>query len=93
MIDPFKVSSSCIIKDLEELFAILVLHEFGSWFNYHSTSSVMWLCHSILIDIHNVFCHIVAIVSTPAYLWAVLEQQPIRHSKATILKWNTAINQ
>jgi hypothetical protein len=58
MIDPFKVSSSCIIKDLEELFAILVLHEFGSWFNYHSTSSVMWLCHSILIDIHNVFCHI-----------------------------------
>jgi hypothetical protein len=68
MIDPSKVSSSHIIKDLEELFAILVSHEFKSWFNYHSTSSVMWLCHLILINIHNVFHHMVAIASTPAYL-------------------------
>jgi hypothetical protein len=103
MIDPSKDSSSCIIKDLEELFAILVSHEFRSWFNYHLTSTVMWLCHSILVDIHNVFCHIIAIVSMPAYLWAVLEQQPIKASEAladldiafktTILKWNTAVNQ
>ncbi len=68
MIDPSEVSSSRIIKDLEELLAILVSHEFESWFNYHSTSTVMWLCHLILVDVHNVFYHMVVIASTPAYL-------------------------
>lgn len=103
MIDPSEVSSSRIIKDLESLFAILVSHNFETWFNFHSTGTVTWLCHSILVDVHNVFRQAVAIASTPAYLRSVLENKPIKASEAvadldiafktTVQKWSTATNQ
>jgi len=103
MLDPTEVKSSRIVTDLEKLFDMLASEEFESWFKFHATGAVTWLCHSILIDVHNVFRHMVLISTSPSYLRAVLEKNTIKASEAvadlelafatTVQKWNTATNQ
>ena len=103
MVDESERKSSRILLDITSLYDMLASHNFEEWFQYYATGEVTWLCHSILVDVHNVLRHMVSVSMAPANLRDVINQTDIKASKAlvdveqaiavTIQKWNTAINQ
>jgi hypothetical protein len=103
MVDETDHKTSCILLDLTSLYDMLASHLFEEWFQYYSTGDVTWLCHSILVDIHNVLRHMVIISMMPSLIRDVISQTDITASTVltnleqaiavTIHKWTTSINQ
>ena len=103
MVDEAGRKTSRILLDLESLYDTLASQAFEEWFQYYSTGEVTWLCHSILVDIHNVLRHMVVVSMTPSLVRDVINQTDITASKTltdleqsiavTIHKWTTSINQ
>jgi hypothetical protein len=95
--------TSRILLDLTSLYNMLASHSFEEWFQYYSTGDVTWLCHSILVDVHNILCHMVIISMMPSLIWDIISQTDITASKVltdleqaiavTIHKWTMSINQ
>jgi hypothetical protein len=102
MVDETDHKTSRILLDLTSLYDMLASHSFEEWFQYYSTGDVTWLCHSILVNIHNVLRHMVIISMTPSLVRDVISQTDITASKVltdleqaiavTIHKWTTSIN-
>ena len=103
MVDETERKTSRILLDITSLYDMLASHNFEEWFQYYATGEVTWLCHSILVDVHNVLRHMVIVSMTPSLIRDVISQTDIKASKAladveqaiavTIQKWNTSINQ
>jgi hypothetical protein len=75
-------TSSYVIKRLEFLFTTLADYKFESWFNYHVSNDVTWLCHSVLIDLHNYFCTMVSMAMHPDNQSKALKNEMITASTA-----------
>jgi hypothetical protein len=103
MVDDMDCKTSHILLDLTSLYDMLASHSFEEWFQYYSTGDVTWLCHLILVNIHNVLCHMVIISMMPSLIRDIISQTNITASKVltdleqviavTIHKWTTSINQ
>ena len=72
MLDKKEWKSSCIINDIESLFNMITCPAFKHGFSWYATGNITWLCHSILINIHNVFHQMVLITSNPTCLNAII---------------------
>jgi hypothetical protein len=76
----------------------LVDYKFESWFNYHASNDVTWLCNSVLIDVHNYFRTMVSMAMHPDNQSKALKNETITVSTAireerlahahTIMKWD-----
>jgi hypothetical protein len=96
-------TSSYVIKCLEVLFMTLADYKFESWFNYHASNDVTWLCHSVLIDVHNYSCTIVSMAMHPDNQSKALKNETITVSAAIreeqlahvhmITKWDLVTSQ
>ena len=103
MVDESERKTSRVLSDIESLYDMLASHSFEDWFNYFATGDVTWLCHSILIDVHNVLRHMVLVSMSPQLVRDVISQTDIPAKKAladveqaiavTIHKWTTSTNQ
>ena len=103
MVDETERKTSRILLDLTSLYDLLSSHAFEEWFQHYSTGEVTWLCHSILVDVHNVLRHMVIVSMSPSLVRDVINQTDIAASKVltdleqaiavTIHKWTTSINQ
>jgi hypothetical protein len=96
-------TSSYVVKRLEVLFMTLADYRFESWFNYHASNDVTWLCHSVLIDVHNYFRTMVSMAMHPDNQSKALKNETITVSAAipeeqlahahTITKWDLVTSQ
>jgi hypothetical protein len=103
MVDETDRKTSCILLDLTSLYDMLASHSFEEWFQYYLTRDVTWLCHSILVDIHNVLHHMVIVSMMLSLTQDIISQTDITASKVLtdleqaiavmIHKWTTSINQ
>ena len=84
MIDPAEAKACRALHVLEALFSQLASSEFKAWFNYHSKGSVTWLCHGILVDVHNVFRQIVLVASSPTNQRAVIVGKTLKASDVLV---------
>jgi hypothetical protein len=75
-------TSSYVIKHLVVLFMTLADYKFKSWFNYHASNDVTWLCHSVLIDIHNYYHTMVSMAMHPDNQSKALKNETITVSAA-----------
>lgn len=80
MLHPDEHSMSRIVTDLECLFKLLAEDEFETWFKYHATGNVTWLCHSILVDVHNYARQMVLVATTPSHQRAVIRNETLKAS-------------
>jgi hypothetical protein len=96
-------TSSYVVKRLEVLFMTLADYKFESWFNYHASNDVTWLCHSVLIDVHNYFCTMVsmamhsdnqskALKNETITVSAAIQEEQLAHAH-TITKWDLVTSQ
>jgi hypothetical protein len=103
MLNKKEWKSSRIINNIESLFNTIASPAFKHWFSWYATGNITWLCHLILINVHNVFCQMVLITSNPTCLNAIIAQEPINATDMladlemsfamTIQKRNMTINQ
>jgi hypothetical protein len=103
MVDETDHKTSHILLDLTSLYNMLASQLFEEWFQYYSTRDVTWLCHSIVVDIHNVLHHMVIISMMLSLVQGIISQTNITASKVLtdleqaiaviIHKWTTSINQ